>query len=265
MLATRVPRNRFTPLALLALVTALGFSGPASAGDWQWTITPYAWLTDVGVDATVNDRDLSGGEVDGADLLSKLDMTLQLHLEGQGGRHGVLFDLTYLDLGGDRVVSDLPGILPGTVELEGDFSTTIAEVGGIYNPRGDGTGFALLYGARIIDVDLEIDADFSSVLLDDRIYHSGGTLYDGMLGARWVGALSERWTLRLRGDVSSGGTELIWNALGGVGYSFGREGRYTALAGYRHMAAEFDEDDARAEVETEVTLSGAFVALAIRL
>ena len=251
-------------MALLALIAAVGFSGPASA-DWQWTITPYVWVPDAGLDATVNDRDVLGGEVQGVDLLSKIDMMFPLHLEGQSGRHGVLFDVLYLDLGGDPVVRDLPGILPGTVELEADFSATLLEVGGIYNPRGDGSGFAVLYGTRIVDVGEDIQADFSSPIFADRTYSIGGTLYDGMLGARWVGKLSERWTLRLRGDVSAGGTELTLNGLGGVGYSFGKDGRYTALAGYRYLEIELKEDDARAEVETQATLSGAFIALAIGL
>lgn len=100
MPATRGPRSRFAPPApalapralavAFALIAAFGLSNPASAADWQWTIAPYAWLTDVGVDATVNDRDLSG-------------------------------DTEF----GEREVRDLPGILPGTVELKGDFSITI--------------------------------------------------------------------------------------------------------------------------------------------
>ena len=263
-MATGKPNILIGPLAL-ALVAALGFSGPASAGDWQWTITPYGWLTDVSLDATVNDRDVPGGDVEGDELLSKIHMALQLHLEGQSNRHGIFFDVTYLDLGGDPEVRDLPGILPGTAELEADLSTTLVEVGGLYNPRGDGLGFGLLYGARILDIGEDIHADFSSPIFADRTYRVGGTLYDGMLGARWAGKLSERWTLRLRGDVSAGGSELTWSGLGGVGYSFGKEGRYTALAGYRHLEMELKERDDRAEVETQATLSGGFIALAIRL
>ncbi len=263
MPSTRLPRIRFFSLAL-AVLAVLGFSSPARAGDWQWTITPYLWLSSLDIDTKVNDREVLGGESDFG-LLSEIDMVFQLHLEGQKGRHGVLFDVTYVDLGGDPTVHDLPGNRSGTVEFKGDFSATLAEVGGIYNPRGDGLGFTLLYGARIIDLDEEIHADFSSPLLTDRTYRSGDTLYDGMLGARWTGKLSEHWMFNLRGDVSAGGTELTWNTLVGIGYSFGTTGRYTAIGGYRYMETEFKERDAHAEVETQATLSGAFVAFAFRL
>jgi hypothetical protein len=86
-----------------------------------------------------------------------------------------------------------------------------------------------------------------------------------MIGVRYSGRTSDRWSYRLRGDLSAGGTELTWNAIAGVGYTFGKTGKYTALAGYRYMDMEYKEDDARAEVETHQVLSGAIVGLAIRL
>jgi hypothetical protein len=202
--------------------------------------------------------------VDFGDILKKVDMGFMLHAEGQRGAHGLLFDLYYADLGDDPRVIDLPGDLPGTAEAKGDFSIAVLEVAGLYNPSGDRSGFTLIYGGRILDKNLDVDTDFSNPLLTDRTYHGGGTLYDAMLGARWAAELSERFDFSLRGDVAGGGTELTWNAVAAFGYELGQTGRYLLIAGYRHMNMEMKEEDQRAEVESEVTLSGAFLAFAVK-
>jgi hypothetical protein len=137
-------------------------------------------------------------------------------------------------------------------------------VAGIYNPALDRSGFTLIYGGRMVDTGLDIDTDFSNPLIADRTYHGGGTLYDAMLGARWSTELSERFNFSLRGDVAGGGTELTWNAVAAFGYELGQTGRYALIAGYHHMNLQMREEDQRAEVESEVTLSGAFLAFAVK-
>lgn len=69
----------YIPILWLALIAAFG-SGPASAGDWQWTITPYGWLADVGLDVTVNDRDVLGGGVETQVTLSGGFVALAIRL-----------------------------------------------------------------------------------------------------------------------------------------------------------------------------------------
>jgi len=81
----------------------------------------------------------------------------------------------------------------------------------------------------------------------------------GMIGARFVGKWSDHWQASVRADVSEGGTDLTWNSLAGLGYSFGDGGRYTALAGYRYMHAEFKNKTDLGELKTTLELSGPYV------
>lgn len=249
------------PVSALALLAALALAPPAHAQEWQWSVTPYLWASEVGADVSVDDQEILEREADLADVLDSLDFTAQVHAEGQRGRHGVLFDLVYFDLGDDDHRFQLGGPLGGEVVAKGDLEMTILEAGGIFDPRGDGEGVALLYGVRVLDVDEEIDAryDFGPGSTPSRRYSASTTLADALLGARWVGRMSDRWTFHLRADASAGGSELTWNAWTGVGYAFGASGRYALLAGYRYMEIEFEEEDARAEIESQIKLGG-FIA-----
>lgn len=249
----------------LAAIGALLIAPPASAGDWNWSFTPYMWLSDLGADVSINDKEIAEREVDVADLLDDTDFALMFHLEGQGGKHGFFADLLYLDQGDDDRRVPLGGPAAGTLVAKTDLETTLIDAGGIYNPRGDGMGFALLYGARILDLDQEIDArvEVGPLTTQSKRIAASATLYDGLLGVRYVGKVADRWLFNFRADASTGGSELTWSTILGFGRSFGKDGRHALLGGYRYMEIEFDEKDARAEVETQLKLAGPYLALKI--
>ncbi|MES1243256.1 MAG: hypothetical protein ABUT39_16715 [Acidobacteriota bacterium] len=247
-----------------ALFIAVSTTGSAAAGDWTWTATPYVWATDVGADVSINDRQVADKTIDFSDLAEDLSLAAQGHMEGRNGRHGVLLDLFYVHLADDDKRFPLPAPLAGEAIADGDLTLTILDAGGIWNPRGDGEGFSLIYGGRMVDRDIEIDARFQPApgVTLARSYEVSETLYDGLLGARYAGRFTPRWTWAVQADASTGGTEQTWSALAGLGWSFGS--RYTFLAGYRYMDIQFEKDDALpGEVDADVTLSGFFTGLRI--
>jgi len=252
--------NRVLMLSGAVALGIVALAGAAQAQEWRWSVTPYMWASEVGVDVSINDHEVLEREADLADVLDSLDFMVQVHFEGQKGRHGLLLDLIYNDLGDDdrRFALDDP---PGEVVVKGDLEMTILEAGGIFNPRGDGTGFAFLYGARVIDLDEEFDAryDFGPGSTPGRRYSASTTLLDGLVGARYVGVISDRWSFHIRADASAGGSELTWNAWTGFGYAFGAAKQHAFLAGYRYMEIDFKEKDARAELEIQNKLGG-FIA-----
>jgi hypothetical protein len=236
---------------------------PATADDWTWNLTPYAWFTDVGADVSIHDHEIAESEVDVADILDDTDFLLMLRFEAQKGSHGLFGDLFFVDLGDEDRHRPLPGPAGGELVAKSDLEMTILDVGGIYNPRGDGLGFALLYGARILDLDQEIDArvEAGPITTPSRRIEASGTLLDGLLGVRYVGQVSDRWLFNFRADASAGGSELTWSALAGAGWTFGEGGRHALLGGYRYMEIEFEEEDQRAEVETQLKLAGPYFAV----
>jgi hypothetical protein len=252
-------------IAVAAALSTLSAAAPARA-DWQWSFTPYFWASELGADASVNDKEVLETEVDLADVVDNLDFAIQAHLEGQNGRHGLFLDVTYIDMGDDDKVYDFGGPLGGTLVAKGDLETTILEAGGIFNPRGDGTGFALLYGARVLDFDQEVDAriEFLNRTVASRRYEASKTLVDALIGARVLQPINDRWSFLLRADASAGGSELAWNAQTGFGYSFGRKPK-TLFVGYRYMEIEFEEKDARAELELQNKLGGFVAGLRMNL
>ena len=177
----------------------------------------------------------------------------------------MLLDVFYVNLADDGKRVALPAPLAGEAIVDGDLKLTILDVGGIFNPRGDGEGFSLLYGGRMVDRDIDVDARFNlgpgGTLT--RSYGVSETLYDAMLGARYTGRINPRWTYALQADASTGGTEHTWNTWAGIGYSFGNSGRYTLIAGYRYMDVELEKDSTLGEVDADVTLSGFISGLRI--
>lgn len=249
-----------------ALVAAALGSSPAAASEWDWTVAPYVWLADVGTRFSIHDQDVLENEVDVEDILDDLDFSIQMRMEGQRGRNGVFLDLSYLDFGDDDKTQPL-GNAPGSeLVVHGDLEQTFIDAGGIYNPRGDGLGFALLYGARIIDVDEELDIriDTPAGPTPTRRVSGSGTLYDGLVAARYLGQLGERWLVLAKADASTGGSEFTWGGVLDFGYKLGQSNRYTLIAGYRYLKIELQEDDERAEVESRLTMSGLHTGLVVR-
>jgi len=243
-----------TTRTLFAATLLLCGAAAANASDWKWAVTPYVWATDIGVDVTLNDRKVADEEIAFEDLLDDVDAVAQVHVEAQRGAHGVMFDVFDVRLSDDASQVELPNPPGGEAILSSETGMTILELGGIYDPRGDQQGFSLLYGMRILQQRADIDARFelaSGTSL--RSYEVTDTLYDGLLGIRYIKRFSPRWSWQTRVDASAGGTELTWSAGSMVSYSFGRDGRYAVLAGYRYIVVDFDTDDS---IDVDMTLSG---------
>ena len=122
--------SRLTILFGFVLFTTLSSTRAAVASDWEWSITPYAWATDVKADVSINDRQVADQTIDASDLFDAMDFTSQLHIEGRRDRNGLLLDLFYVDLSDDdkrvalpahlvglRIEGGQPGTLPGLERL----------------------------------------------------------------------------------------------------------------------------------------------------
>jgi len=240
--------------ALVVIAVLFGAPG-AHAGEWKWEIAPYAWISDVGVDVSLNETDIGGTTIDFKDILDKADLGALVHFEGRKGRGGLFVDVVYLSLSDDQTTSGASPIPDGTI-VDVELDQLIGEVGGFYRFTGDERGLDLLFGARVMDVSLDANFDFPDTsLLADRSRSSDKTLLDGFVGLRFGQDISDRWLWSIRGDVGAGDTDLTWQGVLIFGVQFGKNRDKTLYFGYRHLAYEAEEGN-MGITEREIEFSG---------
>ena len=240
---------------MIAAAIALTLSGAAQADEWQMSVTPYLWATDVGIDLTVRDRELLSEPIPFEDLLEDLETVAQLRFEAMRGEHGFAVDLFDVNLASDNDRIPLPDGSGGELVLDTQIGMTILDISGVYDPEGDGYGVSYIYGARIINQREEIGAE---VELDGETglaaaYDADDTLVDGLIGLRYAKRLPGNWSYQVAADISTGDTELTWSVAPAIGYSFGARDQYQLTAGYRQMVIDFDTAES---VDMDMTLSG---------
>lgn len=236
--------------ALLALILA---AGAAHASPWMWTITPYAWATDVSVDSELDGRQVIDETIPVTDLMKDLRMILQGRVEAQKGANGVMLDLFYVALEDEASAIALPQSA-GEAALDSRIDMSIIDVAGVFDPKGDRQGFGFTYGARIVDQRATIDGtfDLASGTTVQKQFETHETLVDGLIGLRYRRRLTPHLSLQMQADASTGGTDYTWSAFPSLGYTFG-DGTYGVVAGYRSMTINFKDDG---DLDTEMLLSG---------
>jgi hypothetical protein len=256
-LVTRARRAALGALSLALVLTGVG----AHADDWRWGVTPYAWATNVGVDATLGGRQVVDKEIPVNDLLAHLDTIFQVRLEAQHGSFGALLDVFDVTLSDEKSGVALPGGA-GLADLKSDVGMTILDVAGVYDPKGDGEGIALLVGSRVLDQRATIDASLQLTVgpIVAQSYETNDWLVDALVGVRFSQRVSRHWGYRLQADVSTGGTDYTWSVAPSLRYVFGKADRYEVSAGYRRMVVDFPESG---DLDAQMTLSGALVGFRI--
>jgi hypothetical protein len=252
-------RARTLSLAVAAATAAM--SGNTSAEEWQWSATPYVWATDLGADVTLADRSLVDAVVPFEDLVETLDSAALVRVEGMRGEHGMAFDLFNVELA-DTQATELPGERSTGLALDLGVRMTILDATGVYDANADREGFALLYGARVIEQRNDIGAALSheGTIVASRSFDATDTLVDGLVGFRYARELPHNFRYVLAADISTGSTEYTWSAGPTVGYTFGDGDRYEVTAGYRHMVVDFDTAE---HVDADLSMSGLLVGFRI--
>ena len=252
-------------LAVLLSIGLFPSAGQVQASEWMWSFAPYLWGSGVSLDVKVNDREPGFEQsVDFSDLMDKLKFAIAGRLEGQRGRFGLFADVFFVDFGDDNKTFDLGPSLPGQVVAETNLAFTIFEVGGLFNPKGDGSGAALLFGARMLDLDLKLDAQyfFDNGATEGRDYGLNKALWDALIGARYIGGFGERWPFHIKADASTGGTDLTWSAQAGVGYAYGKRRQHAVLVGYKYMDIDLQEPSGpRVDIDVNAQMAGPYLAL----
>jgi hypothetical protein len=241
-------------LAAAIAIGVVGAAGTAEAGEWTFSVTPYVWATDVGVEARLSGRKVVDEDIAVSDLIKDLDTIAQVRLEAQKGVLGAAIDLFDVTLSDEAAGVALPREA-GEADLEADAGMTILDVAGFIDPDGDRMGVSFVYGVRILNERATVDAAITPAtgsFVEER-YETSDTFVDGLLGFRMRMPLSRHWMILTQADLSTGGTDFTWTVSPNLGYAFGSTRKYALTAGYRRMTVDFEDDG---DIDTEMTLSG---------
>jgi hypothetical protein len=258
MNAARLRQTRL--LTLVLMVASLPCAGPAAprqdldSNGWQWSVTPYLWLSGLDGDVRIRETEVDV-DVGFDDVWDAFDFGVQVHLEAQKGRFGLLGDTTYLSLSTDKELNI------ANAELEIKMWTV--EFGGFYR-LGDWSGarsfpslLDVLVGGRYWNLDAEL-------AIGPVHRESGDAWVDPFVGLRWMTQLTDQFMVVLRGDVGGFGiyddaSEFTWNVYAGGGVKLSKS--LTVLAGYRALNTDRPESS---NLQADLTLAGPEIGLLIQ-
>lgn len=241
---------------LTAAVLILPLAGHAQQADaWKWQATVYGYLPDIG-GTTTFPQGGAGSDVtlDAATIIDKLKMTFMGSLGAHNGRWGMFTDAIYMDVGDTRSGFRDLGIggapLPGGASANASFDLKgwVWTLGGEWRVASSpASTMDLVAGARMLDIEQtlrwEITGNVGPIPLPGRAGESRVSLtnWDAIVGVKGRFAFGDggKWFVPWYLDVGTGDSDLTWQAMGGVGYSFGWG---DVIAAWRYLDYDMKSD-----------------------
>jgi hypothetical protein len=263
----------YLPLLALgaALCTLPNYAAAQTADEWKFRAILYGYFPDIGGKTTFSGGNTGGSiDVNASNLISDLEFAFMGFFEARRGRWGGFVDYMYLDVNGSSSSTrnfDIRGhTLPGgvTANLNLNLKGTIVTFAGEYAALADpASSVDILAGARLISVKenlgYQLSADVGPFVGPGRSGNSEAKddLWDGIVGVKGRVAFGadRAWFVPWYVDVGTGQSDLTWQALAGIGYSF-KWGQ--VLAAWRYLDYKFKSGSA---IET-LTFNGPAVGVA---
>jgi hypothetical protein len=216
-------------------------AGDKEQDDWKFSITPYLWLPNI--DATFKYGIPAGAtgspEVQAGpnDYFASLDFAMMLSGEVRKNRWSVFTDIIYLDIASEKSSVKSVNFGGNVVTSSANISVDSSVKGGAWTL---GTGYAVLPGRPVtLDVfggfryfSLEASADWDLAVTvtgpnAGQTFPRSGSItkredfWDGIIGVKgrfWLG--NSNWSIPYYLDVGTGSSNLTWQGMLGVAYSF---------------------------------------------
>ncbi len=217
----------------------------AQAEEWNWRVTPYAWLSGLEGDSTVSGV---SSELDESfsDVLDNLDMSAMITFDANKGNWGVLGDFIWVDLESSsstalgKITTDVEEFIISAVpyyRLVSDEAKTL-DVGA---------------GIVLVDLDMNITTPGES---------EGGSQdwIDPIILARLTVPVAEKSFLACVADVGGFGvaSDFTWELIVQAGYSITEN--VELVVGYRHLDIDYEDGDFAYDVATTGFLLGAHLS-----
>ncbi|MEM7223025.1 MAG: hypothetical protein AAF495_08620 [Pseudomonadota bacterium] len=256
--------------ALLAATLAVAQAAAADQGSheldeggWHYNLTPYVWFLSVEGDMTVKGLE-SSVDASFSDIWSNLNIGFFGRFEAQKGPVSLFGDLIFADLEADNAM--------GSVSVDADIDLLVFDFGLAYeaarvrlSKRGAEEPIWVsvepVLGGRLYSVEGELQPARL-----DKVSESE-TWVDPVVGLRLTSDITPDWNVRLRGDVGGFGvsSDLTWQAMLAVGYSFGLFGEKdaTALFGYRALYVDYQTGGGANRFAVDATFHGPLLGLSV--
>lgn len=223
------------------VVAALACLAPTTSraetpDEWRFNATIYAWLPSINMDLSFPTGGGSSADVSASDILDALNFVLMGAAGAQKGKWGLWTDVIYLDLGSSTKKSSDITVggqdLPIGVTAKADLNitswlwTTVGTYRVVDHPNYQ---MDVLAGARMLNLSTDLKWSLTGDLGDPPLISDSGksdvsdTLWDGVVGVRGRAEFGDdkKWFMPYYFDIGTGDSDLTWQAIGGVGYSFG--------------------------------------------
>jgi hypothetical protein len=232
-------RSLTRPLAAIAVVAALlplHVHADSTAGEWQWDATVYMYLPSIGGETSFPP---SGGgpslDVSADAILDSLNFAFMGALGARKGPWGVATDVIYLDLGSNKRGTrnfqlgqlDLPASVDADLRL--DITGWLWTLTGSYAlVQQERVSMDVLAGVRMLDLEQDLrwqlNGDISSLPLPGRSGSGSAqaTQWDAIVGVKGRASFGAQgnWYVPYYLDVGTGDSDLTWQGMVGLGYSF---------------------------------------------
>jgi len=229
--------KNFAAAALCAAASLTSADALAQAADtWKWQGAIYAYLPDISGRTTFPAG--SGGSsatLDAEKILDSLKFTFMGNLEASNGRRGVLTDVVYMNLGAgksgfrDFTLGGTPIPAGADANAHYDLKSWVWTLAGTWRIASDAdTRTDLIAGARLFDMRQKFEYEFTGNVASIPTAGRAGTFetklsnWDAIVGLKSRYALGEErtWFIPIYADVGTGESNLTYQLMGGIGYSF---------------------------------------------
>jgi opacity protein-like surface antigen len=249
---SRSPAARVAALwTVLACLPAAAQTTMPSTSDWQYELVPYVWLPGIRSDVKLGPLPENTMAVNPRGILSALDYAAMGTFQVQNGSWGGLADAVYAKL---SVSNQWAGGLLGGYNV--DTTPQMYTLAGYYRVLNGPVEFDLLGGARYTSVKTAVDIA-PSIFGLGRQFGDTASAWNGIVGARAILPLTDKWSLTGYLDVGDGGGARSWQAMAGASYQFSPS--TSVKFGYRYIS--FRPDD---PVLKQVDLGGVYAGLGFK-
>jgi hypothetical protein len=243
--------------AILLGCAALPTLAQTSQDEWRFAAIVYGYLPAIGGSATFRTGTPVNITVDPNNYLSNLSFAFMGAFEAQRGSFGLFTDVIYVDVSGSKSATrdfslgrlTIPGAVTADASL--NVKSTVWTLGGSYRIAATPQAtFDVLVGARALFLDQHLNWHFSADVgpfVGPGRQGSGDsnpTDWDGIVGVKGRLMFGDRhaWFVPYYFDVGTGESQLTWQALGGLGYTF----HWGEVIGvWRYIDWHFSKDSAR--------------------